>query len=113
MMVQRRSSKDTVLLRVRESVSPLAPFERVPLDDHGHHLGDEYCADERQHELRLEEIATAPRPPPSASEPVSPMKTFAGYVLYQRNPMSAPTIEIQNTVSSPESWRYGMNRKRV
>ena len=31
----------------------------------------------------------------SESEPVSPMKIFAGGALYQRNPKQAPTIDPQ------------------
>ena len=45
--------------------------------------------------------ATVPIAPPSASDPTSPMKTSAGWALYQRNPIEAPTIDPQNTVSSP------------
>ena len=44
--------------------------------------------------------ATVPMAPPSASEPTSPMKTSAGWALYQRKPIEAPTIEPQKTVSS-------------
>ena len=39
--------------------------------------------------------ATAPMPPPSASEPVSPMKILAGGALYQRKPRPAPIIAPQ------------------
>ena len=46
-------------------------------------------------------MATVPMAPPSASEPTSPMKTSAGWALYQRKPMEAPTIDPQKTVSSP------------
>ena len=43
--------------------------------------------------------ATAPSAPPSASEPLSPMKIFAGGALYQRKPRPEPTIAEQNTAS--------------
>ena len=44
--------------------------------------------------------------PPSDSEPVSPMKFFAGGALYQRNPRQDPTIEPQKIESSPTSGIY-------
>jgi len=47
--------------------------------------------------------ATVPMAPPSASEPTSPMKTSAGWALYQRKPMLAPTMAPQKMVSSPAS----------
>ena len=47
--------------------------------------------------------ATVPIAPPSAKEPTSPMKTSAGWALYQRNPMAEPTMEPQKMVSS-ETW---------
>src|ERR1039458_2711692 len=51
----------------------------------------------------LSRIATAPSAPPSASAPVSPMKTCAGCALYQRKPTDAPNTAVQKTVSSPAS----------
>ena len=45
--------------------------------------------------------ATAPSAPPSASEPVSPMKILAGGALYQRKPRPAPIMAPQKTASSP------------
>ena len=45
--------------------------------------------------------AIAPSAPPSASEPVSPMKIIAGGALNQRNPRPAPTSAPQITASSP------------
>ena len=47
--------------------------------------------------------ATVPMAPPRAREPTSPMKISAGCALYQRNPMDAPTMDPQKTVSSPTS----------
>ncbi len=44
--------------------------------------------------------ATVPMAPPKASEPTSPMKTSAGWALYQRKPRLAPVIAPQKTVSS-------------
>ena len=41
-----------------------------------------------------------PRAPPRAKDPTSPMKSSAGYELYQRKPRPAPTNAPQNTVSS-------------
>ncbi len=40
-------------------------------------------------------IATALIAPPSASEPVSPINTFAGCALNTRNPKTAPTTATQ------------------
>ena len=45
--------------------------------------------------------ATAPSSPPSASDPVSPMKIDAGGALSQRNPRLAPITAPQSTASSP------------
>ncbi len=53
------------------------------------------------HSSRLISTATVPSAPPSANEPVSPMNTSAGWLLYQRNPSAAPNTAAQNTVSSP------------
>jgi len=44
----------------------------------------------------------APRAPPFASDPVSPMNTIAGGALNQRKPRLAPTSAPHNTASSPE-----------
>ena len=46
-------------------------------------------------------------PPPSASEPTSPMKTSAGWELYHRKPRHAPTRAPQNTVTSPTPGDVG------
>ena len=51
-------------------------------------------------------IAIAANDPPRESEPVSPIKIFAGGALYQRNPKHAPTIEPQKIESSPTSGMY-------
>ena len=45
--------------------------------------------------------AMAPSTPPSASEPVSPMKIAAGGALNHRKPRPAPTTAPQSTASSP------------
>src|SRR6266404_7780049 len=52
--------------------------------------------------------AIIPRDPPRASEPVSPMKTCAGWQLNQRNPRPAPIIAEQKTVNSPAPATYGI-----
>ena len=44
--------------------------------------------------------ATTASAPPSGREPLSPMKTRAGYALYQRNPISDPAITKQNVASA-------------
>ena len=44
---------------------------------------------------------TAPREPPNANEPVSPMNIFAGGALNQRKPIDAPMIAPQKTAISP------------
>ncbi len=46
--------------------------------------------------------AMAPRAPPRASEPVSPMKILAGGALYQRKPVPPPMMAAQKMASSPE-----------
>ena len=51
-------------------------------------------------------IAIAANEPPKESDPVSPMKIFAGGALYQRKPKQAPTIDPQNIESSPTSGIY-------
>ena len=43
-------------------------------------------------------IPTAPREPPSAKDPVSPINIFAGGALNQRKPRQAPIIEPKKTV---------------
>src|SRR5262249_59767961 len=58
--------------------------------------------------------AIAPSMPPSASEPVSPMKIDAGGALNQRKPMPAPITAPHSTASSPVpgtkcSCRYSEN----
>ena len=55
-------------------------------------------------------MPTAPREPPRANEPVSPINIFAGGALNQRNPMHAPIIEPQNIETSPTPSMYGMCR---
>ena len=51
-------------------------------------------------------IATAANDPPNDSDPVSPIKIFAGGALYQRNPKHAPTIDPQKIDNSPTSGIY-------
>ena len=46
-------------------------------------------------------IATKPIRPPSGNDPVSPMKTRAGWQLYQRNPRHEPRIAPHITTNSP------------
>ena len=48
-------------------------------------------------------IAIAAKDPPKDSDPVSPIKIFAGGALYQRKPKQAPTIDPQKIDSSPTS----------
>src|SRR5438552_10042930 len=54
--------------------------------------------------------ASAPRPPPRASDPTSPMNTVAGYVLNQRKLMPAPAMAAHNTVSSAAPGMCGISR---
>ena len=51
-------------------------------------------------------IAIAANEPPNESDPVSPIKIFAGGALYQRKPKQAPTIEPQKIESSPTEGIY-------
>ena len=48
----------------------------------------------------------AAKEPPRDSDPVSPIKIFAGGALYQRKPKQAPTTEPQKIESSPTSGIY-------
>src|SRR5271155_5846567 len=54
--------------------------------------------------------ATVPIAPPKASDPTSPMKTSAGWALYQRNPIDDPTIAPQKIVNSPTCGMRGISR---
>ena len=45
-------------------------------------------------------IPTAANAPPKASEPVSPMKTLAGWKLNFRKPIHAPTVAAQKIAKS-------------
>ena len=45
-------------------------------------------------------IATLQNAPPSASEPVSPINTFAGYPLNNKNPRVEPVTTAENPVSA-------------
>ena len=47
--------------------------------------------------------ASAARPLPSASEPVSPMKMRAGAAFHHRNPMIAPTMAAL-TMARSRAW---------
>jgi hypothetical protein len=49
-------------------------------------------------------IAKAARAPPSPIEPVSPMKTWAGKALYQRNPIEAPIRLAPRMARSRSTW---------
>src|SRR5437870_4064548 len=51
-----------------------------------------------------------PRPPPRASEPVSPINTCAGWQLNHRNPRPAPIMAAQKTVNSPAPTTCGTCR---
>ena len=51
-------------------------------------------------------IAIAAKEPPKESEPVSPIKIFAGGALYHRKPKQAPTIDPQKMANSPTSGIY-------
>src|SRR5215468_9396944 len=60
--------------------------------------------------------ATEPSSPPSASDPVSPMKIDAGGALNQRNPSPAPMTAPHRIASSPVpgtkcSCRYSVTEK--
>jgi hypothetical protein len=50
--------------------------------------------------------AIAAKAPPNAKDPVSPMKTFALYLLCIRNPQHAPAIDAPNTPSSAETQQF-------
>ena len=46
-------------------------------------------------------MLTAPKDPPKDSEPVSPMKIFAGGALNHKKPRHDPTIDPQKIEVSP------------
>ncbi len=50
----------------------------------------------------LAATATVPSSPPSASDPVSPMKIEAGGALNHRKPSPVPSTAPHSTASSPE-----------
>ena len=52
------------------------------------------------------QIAKAAMIPPRASDPVSPIKTCAGYELYHRKATHAPTNAALNTTSSSDPGIY-------
>src|SRR5438045_2357464 len=60
----------------------------------------------------LQQIATTPIVPPRESDPVSPMKTFAGKQLNQRKPRPAPISAEQTTVSSPANESTEINHAK-
>ena len=51
----------------------------------------------------LTRIATTPMIPPKVKLPVSPIKTCAGYELYHKKPMHAPTNELMKITNSEDS----------
>ena len=48
--------------------------------------------------------------PPMVKLPVSPIKIWAGYALYHKNPPQAPTKAVQKITSSPRLGMYMMLR---
>ena len=50
--------------------------------------------------------ASAPNSPPSASEPVSPMKMRAGAAFHHRNPVAAPIIAAATIAASCRSTPF-------
>ncbi len=56
--------------------------------------------------------ANAATAPPSASEPVSPMKTSAGKALYQRKPMQAPSSAAARMARSSD-WSRNSSRSWI
>ena len=91
-MVQRRHLKDAF---------SLAQLVAAHLQDDRERLQDKDAADKGQQQFLPMMMATVPMAPPSASEPTSPIKISAGWALYQRKPMDAPTMDPQKMVSSP------------
>ena len=73
---------------------PLAAGELEVADLHDHRSGldDEDEADQRQDQDLAGDQAVTASVAPSASEPESPMKIWAGWTLNHRNPSSAPMI---------------------
>jgi hypothetical protein len=90
MVVQRRPSKDAVLFGVLDPIADTPVFEDVPLHHHRRYLGNVNRADDKQRISCFAARAAPPVPIPSASEPVSPMKTFRRVALNHRNPAQPP-----------------------
>ena len=55
MVVERRSQKHAMRLRILQPMAAPAVLEHEPLQDHAHHFADEYAADHQQKELALEQ----------------------------------------------------------
>ena len=58
----------------------------------------------------FEIMLTAPKDPPNDSDPVSPIKIFAGGALNHKKPRQAPIIDPQNIETSPTPSIYGICR---
>ena len=58
-------------------------------------------------------IAADASAPPSAMEPVSPMNSFAGFLLNIRKPRQTPASTAQNSISEPLPTERPMNAKQV
>ena len=56
----------------------------------------------------LVNIDIAPKDPPRARDPVSPINIFAGGALNHKKPRQAPIIEPQNIATSPTPSIYGI-----
>ena len=108
-----------VVLERRHLEHPSAGhLERADLHDHRQRDDDEQAAEQRPAAARCgSTIARPASAPPSASEPVSPMKIWAGDAFHHRKPKHAPTIaaadhrEVER-VADVVAVRRGVGRRR-
>ena len=105
--MQGRHAQNTATL----AILAFGVFEIAHLRHYRNRLNKEDSAHERQEQLltdaeRKDRYDTSAMIPPMASEPVSPMKIWAGNELYHKNPSNAPPIAAAKTTSSAESGIY-------
>ena len=94
---------EVVVERRHPEHPPAGGAERHDLHDHRGHLDDEQRAEhDGSSSVRLVTDSPAIRPP-SASEPVSPMKIRAGAAFHHRKPMQAPAVAAATSARSSGS----------
>ena len=79
--------------------------EHHDLQNHRDGLHHEETTDDRQQEMRTGREGERGEATPIASDPVSPMKIWAGAAFHHRKPMMPPTIAAATTARSGRSCR--------